>query len=81
MSVEMDERSRKQIEELEKNSRFPSGVGRIERGECPLSGLTPMSCMYCEFGHMLCCHYPMTCEEAECSHYEQDTETFEGEPI
>lgn len=81
--VNMDEKSRKNIEEMEKHSRFPTGVGRIDRGECPIDGLTPMNCMFCDFGHMLECHYPHTCKEAECSHYlqGQDTETYEEDPI
>lgn len=31
-------------------------------------------CMFCSFGHMLECHYPLTCEEAECDHYRQEME-------
>ena len=68
----MDNRSRAHIEELEKHSRFPTGIGQIERGECPCGGVTPMACMFCPFGHMLECHYPYTCEEVECSHYQQE---------
>jgi hypothetical protein len=70
----MDEESRKHIAELEKNSRFPTGIGRIERGECEAGGLNPMACMFCPYGHMLECHWPYTCEEAECSHYQQEVE-------
>jgi len=29
---------------------------------------TPMQAMFCPYGHMLECHRPLTCEEAECSH-------------
>lgn len=81
--IDMSAESRLNLEEMEKNSRFPTGVGRIDRGECPLGGLTPMSCMFCEFGHMLECHHPYTCDEVECSHYqeEQDMETYEEDPI
>lgn len=81
MAIEMSEESRQHLEEMEKSSRFPTGVGRIDRGECPLGAFTPMNCMFCEFGHMLECHHPYTCEEVECSHYKQDTETFEEDPI
>jgi len=28
-----------------------------------------MRCMFCSYGHMLECHYPLTCEGAECDHY------------
>lgn len=65
----MDAESRKNIEELEKNSRFPTGVGRIERGECPAGALTAIGCTFCPYGHMLECHHPYTCEEIKCSHY------------
>jgi hypothetical protein len=29
----------------------------------------PMAAMLCPYGHMLECHYPQTCTEAECGHY------------
>jgi hypothetical protein len=68
----MDLESRKHIKKIEKNSRFPTGVGRIERNECPSGAFNPMVCMTCSYGHMLECHYPYTCEEAECSHYRRE---------
>ena len=33
-------------------------------------------CMFCSYGHMLECHYPFTCDEAECSHYQQEMEEY-----
>jgi len=27
-----------------------------------------LAAMFCTYGHMLECHYPQTCSEAECSH-------------
>lgn len=81
MAVDMSQESRQQLKKLEENSRFPTGVGRIDRGECPLGSLTPMSCMFCEFGHMLECHHPYTCDEIECSHYDHEDETYEEDPI
>jgi hypothetical protein len=69
---QFDEVSRKNIEELESAAGFPTGIGRITRGECPAGGVTPMACMVCPYGHMLECHYPMTCEEANCSHYQEE---------
>ena len=30
---------------------------------------TPAAAMRCAYGHMLECHYPLTCEQANCSHY------------
>lgn len=68
----MDEESRKRIDELERLSGKPSGVGRMDRGECPLGGINAMACMFCPYGHMLECHYPLTCDEAECSHYKSE---------
>lgn len=79
MAIEMSEESRQRLEEMEKHSRFPSGVGRIDRGECPQGAGSPMACMFCPYGHMLECHYPLTCEEAECSHYQAELEA-EGYP-
>jgi hypothetical protein len=37
---------------------------------CP----TAMAAMLCATGHMLECHYPMTCREAECDHYKRALE-------
>jgi hypothetical protein len=70
----MDNESQKVIEELEKHSRFPTGTGKIERDECEMGAISPVSCMFCPYGHMLECHYPFTCDEAECSHYQEEME-------
>jgi len=70
----MSEQSRLNLEALEKESRYPTGILKIERGECEAGGLNPMACMLCPYGHMLECHYPLTCEEAECSHYLREVE-------
>jgi hypothetical protein len=59
----------KSIEEAEKELGHPTGVGKIQRGECPLHTWSPIGCTFCRYGHMLECHYPHTCEEARCSHY------------
>ena len=50
----------------------------------PTDGLPPpnpecrcfntMVAMFCMTGHMLECHYPYDCEEAQCSHYLRDAE-------
>lgn len=49
-----------------------------ERGarECPIVGakVPVIRCTFCPYGHMLECHYPNTCEEAECSHWETEIE-------
>lgn len=70
----MDEETKRNIESLEKGSRFPTGIGKIGRSECEMGGLNPMACMLCSCGHMLECHYPHTCEEVECSHYQREIE-------
>lgn len=38
----------------------------------------PLAAMTCPYGHMLECHYPMTCEEANCDHYQQAQSGEEG---
>lgn len=44
----------------------------------------PMAAMTCPFGHMLECHFPMTCEEAQCEHFttehEHENEPYENGP-
>lgn len=51
-----------------------SGSTKVLRGECPIGGVTPMACMFCFYGHMTECHYPNTCEQANCNHYQRDKE-------
>lgn len=34
----------------------------------------PMAAMFCMTGHVLECHYPLGCEEAQCSHYARNVE-------
>lgn len=65
------EEARRQAEE-QVNSM---GVSKTMQGDCPLGGTGAMACMLCPYGHMTHCHYPATCEEAECSHYQQEVET------
>ena len=55
------------------------GVVKTSTGLCPLGSSSPMACMFCQFGHMTECHYPATCEEAHCSHYQAQMEA-EGYP-
>jgi len=48
------------------------GIAKTSTGQCPLGHVSPMACMFCRFGHMTNCHYPATCEEANCSHYQSE---------
>lgn len=57
------------------DGKYEPGIARIAAGECPLNGKSAMACQFCPVGHMLECHYNMTCSEAECSHlakYDED---------
>jgi hypothetical protein len=47
---------------------YPPGIDLIQSGRCPAGASLPMACMYCMSGHILECHYQMSCEEAQCSH-------------
>lgn len=40
-----------------------------------------MQAFFCPTGHVLECHYPMPCDEAECSHWERprEVESWETE--
>jgi len=40
----------------------------------PLCKCSPMQAMFCPYGHMLECHVPKTCREAECDHYQRSKE-------
>ena len=48
------------------------GAVRTSTGQCPIGGTSPMACMFCHYGHMTDCHYPATCEEADCSHHQEE---------
>jgi hypothetical protein len=39
--------------------------------------VNPAACMFCPMGHMTECHYPYSCEEAQCSHYQSAREAEE----
>ena len=53
------------------------GIAKTSTGQCPLGGTGAMACMFCQYGHMTDCHYPHTCEEANCSHYQTELEAEE----
>lgn len=74
----MDEESKRVIKEAEERLGHATGIGQIDRGECPVHALSPVACTFCEFGHALDCHYPKTCGEAKCSHYLSDNMEPEG---
>lgn len=49
-------------------------------GENPNCTCTnPMQAFFCMTGHLTECHYPYTCQQAECSHYlaELEAEDYE----
>lgn len=50
-------------------------------GTCPRGGMSPTACMFCPYGHMTDCHWPLTCEEAECSHYQQEMEIEDAQEV
>ena len=64
-------------EKIPKEFRERMGAWKTLHGECELGKANPMACMFCSFGHMTECHYPHTCEEAECSHYQREMEEEE----
>lgn len=47
---------------------YPMGVEVTKAGKCPMGHTLPMACMWCSYGHLTECHYPMECMEALCSH-------------
>lgn len=58
-------------------ARFTPGLELIRLGKCPLRARSPVACWACSYGHASECHYPDTCAEAQCSHYERETEAKE----
>ena len=68
--VNMPETAREMLAFADARARYPSGIGKIDRGECPRGMANAAACTFCSYGHMLECHYPKTCREAGCSHYD-----------
>jgi len=57
------------------DGKYEPGIARIAAGECPLNAKSAMACTFCMVGHMLECHWKMTCSQAKCSHlakYDKD---------
>lgn len=52
--------------------KYEPGIVKIKTGTCPIGAKSPIACQFCNFGHMLECHYPIDdCEKAQCSHLSQ----------
>ena len=47
------------------------GATKTKLGLCPLGKISAIACMFCSYGHMTECHFPLDCKEANCSHYQQ----------
>lgn len=47
---------------------YPEGALLIQFGLCGIGAPTPMSCMFCAYGHMTECHFPLDCRTARCEH-------------
>lgn len=60
--------------------QFDPETGKIDTDSwpyltCPIidgKPTNPLSCMFCDSGHMTECHYPFSCEEVNCSHYQAE---------
>ena len=52
------------------DGKYEPGIVKIKNGSCPMNAnnIHPLSCMFCPTGHLLECHFPDTCEKAQCSH-------------
>jgi len=53
---------------------YEPGIDKIKEGRCPIHADYPMACTFCQFGHILECHHPMNCQEANCSHYQVNSQ-------
>ncbi len=51
--------------------KYAPGILKIRFSRCPLHAINEMACMFCDFGHLLECHYPKNCWDANCSHLER----------
>lgn len=51
--------------------KYPPGFLKIRHERCELKAAHEGACMFCQFGHIMECHYKMRCDEAMCSHMER----------
>ena len=49
-------------------------LGSIAIPANPKCQCNPMQATFCIYGHMLECHFPQNCREAECDHYKRALE-------
>jgi len=52
-------------------SQLEPGMKLIQEGRCPQGFTAPLACWLCPTGHATECHYPKTCDEAQCGHLER----------
>lgn len=57
---------------MERN--YKPGFDLIKSGKCPQGQRCPMACFLCQYGHITECHYPLNCDDAQCSHFEDNTQ-------
>lgn len=52
------------------DGKFEPGIVKIKTGTCPMNSnnIHLLSCMFCQKGHLLECHFPDDCATAKCSH-------------
>jgi hypothetical protein len=50
---------------------YPAGFEKIKEGSCERGCKTESACGTCYCGHLCECHYPNTCDVADCDHYNE----------
>jgi len=69
-----------ELKEFDIRAPYPMSRALSHAENAPLIGDKPhplcqcdngMAPMFCPFGHLTECHYPMNCEQAQCSHLER----------
>lgn len=51
-----------------------AGTDEVLQANPDCECFTPLAAMFCPYGHMLECHYPVNCETANCSHFQRERE-------
>jgi hypothetical protein len=54
---------------------YPKGYELANAGKCPNGFTNALACIMCPFGHLTECHSPMSCEEAQCGHWQREVES------
>jgi len=51
-------------------TQYEPGMAKIDQALCPIGEVNYLACMFCVHGHLLECHHPKNCADANCQHWQ-----------